>query len=232
MDQHDFALTTASGESLRQQVYDELRSRIRQGAFADGTKLVDVAIAKMLGISRMPVREALLRLAAEGHVQPSSRGFEVRKPDAEAIAEIFEARRLIEPQVAANAARCLTEAELDRMSTLYEEAEAAVARGDIEGFGLINAEFRAIWMNASPNKRLSGMLQHFTDQVEIVRQATLTDPRTQRIVLDGTKDLLMAFKRRDTLAVFERMYRFTCDAEYSYSRLPHVLAEIRAKESP
>lgn len=223
----DPSFLDGSGESLRQRVYDELRMKIRQGAFPDGTKLVDVSIAKALGISRMPVREALLQLAAEGHVQSTTRGFELRKPDARAIAEIFEARRLIEPQVAANAARVLTAAELARMELLVETAEAAVAAGDVGALGLANAEFRAIWVAASPNRRLSGMLQHFTDQVEIVRRATLTDPHTQRIVLTGMRGLLRAFAQRDTLAVAQRMFLFTCEAEYSYSQLPHVLEELQ-----
>ncbi len=221
----DPSFLAAGGESLRQKVYDELRQRIRRGAFPDGTKLVDVTIAKQLGISRMPVREALLQLAAEGHVQSTTRGFELRVPDAAAIAEIFEARRLIEPQVAANAARVLTEAELARMKELVDIAAAAIEQGDPIVLGKANAEFRAIWVAASPNKRLSGMLQHFTDQVEIVRHATLIDPHTQRVVLTGMRDLLRAFRNRDTLAVAQRMYLFTCDAEYSYSQLPQVLAE-------
>lgn len=223
----DASFLTSAGESLRQQVYDELRSRIRQGAFPDGTKLVDVTIARGLGISRMPVREALLQLAAEGHVQSTSRGFELRKPDARAIAEIFEARRLIEPQVAANAARVLTEADLARMGALFDDAARAVEAGDVAALGRSNAEFRAIWVGASPNRRLVGMLQHFTDQVEIVRQATLTSPETQRVVLAGMGDLLRAFRSRDTLAVAQRMFLFTCAAEYSYSQLPHVLAETQ-----
>lgn len=223
----DASFLTSAGESLRQQIYDELRSRIRQGAFPDGTKLVDVTIARGLGISRMPVREALLQLAAEGHVQSTSRGFELRKPDARAIAEIFEARRLIEPQVAANAARVLTAADLARMGALFDDAARAVEAGDVAALGRSNAEFRAIWVAASPNRRLAGMLQHFTDQVEIVRQATLTSPETQRVVLAGMGDLLRAFRSRDTLAVAQRMFLFTCAAEYSYSQLPHVLAETQ-----
>ncbi len=220
----DPTFLTLGAESLRQKVYDELRLKIREGAFADGTKLVDVAIARQLGISRMPVREALLRLAAEGHVQSTTRGFEVRVPDAAAIAEIFEARRLIEPQVAANAARVLTEAELARMQELVAGAEKAVAEDDPVALGVVNAEFRAIWVAASTNKRLAGMLQHCTDQVEIVRQATLIDPHTQRVVLTGMRDLLAAFLRRDTLAVAQRMYLFACEAEYSYSQLPQIAA--------
>lgn len=222
----DPSFLNSGGDSLRQKVYDELRQRIRQGAFPDGTKLVDVAIAKSLGISRMPVREALLQLAAEGHVQSTTRGFEVRVPDAAAIAEIFEARRLIEPQVAANAARVLTQAQLTRMNVLVEISAEAVAKGDHLTLGHANAEFRAIWVAASPNRRLAQMLQHFTDQVEIVRKSTLVHPHTQRVVLAGMRDLIRAFMRRDTLAVAQRMYLFTADAESSYRQLPHVLAEL------
>lgn len=223
----DRSIVGSGSESLRQKVYDELRLKIRQGAFPDGTKLVDVTIARQLGISRMPVREALLQLAAEGHVQSTTRGFELRKPDARDIAEIFEARRLIEPQVAANAARVLSASDLNRMETLVEQALKAVETGDAVSLGTANAEFRALWVAACPNRRLSGMLQHFTDQVEIVRHVTLADPHTQKVVLKGMRDLLAAFRQRDTLAVAQRMYIFTCDAEYAFSQLPYIVAEAQ-----
>lgn len=221
----DRPTVSAGGESLRQRVYDELRLKIRHGAFPHGTKLVDVTIAKQLGISRMPVREALLQLASEGHVQSTTRGFEVRKPDATDIAEIFEARRLIEPQVAANAARVLSVTDLDRMDALVEQASKAVETGDSLLLATANTEFRALWVSACPNRRLSEMLQHFTDQVEIVRHVTLVDPHTQKIVLKGMRDLLAAFRARDTLAVAQRMYIFACDAEYAFSQLPYIVAE-------
>lgn len=211
------------GESLRQRVYDDLRQRIRQGEIPGGTKLVDATIAKSLGISRMPVREALLQLAAEGHVQSTTRGFELRRPDSRDIAEIFEARKLIEPQIAANAARVLSDADLARMRLLVDDARVAVRHGDVAGLGAANAAFRAIWIAASPNRRLADVLQHFTDQVEIVRHATLTDPATQRIVLHGIEGLLQAFEDRDTLLVAQRMFLFAHEAEVAYSSLPHLL---------
>lgn len=211
------------GESLRQRVYDELRQRIRQGEIPGGTKLVDATIAKSLGISRMPVREALLQLAAEGHVQSTTRGFELRRPDSRDIAEIFEARKLIEPQIAANAARVLAEADLAQMRRLVADARRAVEQGDVAALGAANAAFRAIWVAASPNRRLADVLQHFTDQVEIVRHATLVDPATQRIVLRGIIGLLQAFEARDTLLVAQRMSLFAHEAEIAYSSLPHLL---------
>lgn len=217
------------GISLRQHVYDNLRRQIRLGEIAGGTKLVDATIAKSLGISRMPVREALLQLAAEGHVRSTSRGFELCRPTARDVAEIFEARKLIEPQIAANAARTLSDEALSRMSELVEQARAAVASADVPAFGAANAAFRAIWIAASPNRRLADMLQHFTDQVEIVRHATLVDPRTQQIVLDGMVGLLEAFQRRDTLQVAQRMFLFAHQAEVAYSHLPHVRAEREAE---
>lgn len=217
------------GDSLRQRVYDDLRLRIRQGEIPGGTKLVDAAIAKSLGISRMPVREALLQLAAEGHVQSTTRGFELRRPTARDIAEIFEARKLIEPQVAASAARTLGDGDLARMDELVGAAREAVRQNDVAGLGAANAAFRAIWIGACPNRRLADVLQHFTDQVEIVRHATLTDPRTQQIVLSGVEGLLEAFHRRDTLLVAQRMFLFAHEAEVAYSDLPHVRAEREAE---
>src|ERR1700734_51153 len=101
---------TFRGDSLRARVYNEVLTRLKRGDIATGERLVDVALAATLGISRMPVREALLQLAHEGYLIGTSRRFMIATLTPGEIADIFEVRRLLEPRAAANAARDLTPA--------------------------------------------------------------------------------------------------------------------------
>ena len=94
-------------DSLRQQIYLDLRSKLQRGEIGPDERLIDVAIAEALGVSRMPVREALLQLMNEGYLVGTTRGFALPKLTPEDVNDIFEVRKLIEPRAAANAARDL-----------------------------------------------------------------------------------------------------------------------------
>ena len=70
---------------------------------------MDVEIANEFGVSRMPVREALMQLVHDGMIESTSRGFVLRRYSDREIEEIFEIRRLLEPAAAAIAAKKMTE---------------------------------------------------------------------------------------------------------------------------
>ena len=94
----------AKPASLREQIYEKLRERIHAGQFTFDDRLVDVDIANEFGVSRMPVREALMQLVHDGMIESTSRGFVLRRYSQDEIEEIFEIRRLLEPAAAAIAA--------------------------------------------------------------------------------------------------------------------------------
>ena len=90
--------------TLSQQVYGELRRRLELGEF-DGNPLSEPTLAKELGVSRTPVREAIRRLEAERLLEQRPRqGTYVRRPDANELDELYELRCLVEPNAAARAA--------------------------------------------------------------------------------------------------------------------------------
>ncbi len=91
----------APRESLSTRAYDELRERLRRGQVAPDDRLVDTEIARELVVSRMPVREALLQLVAEGYLVSTARGYRVPTLTRQDVTEIFEVRRLLEPRAAA-----------------------------------------------------------------------------------------------------------------------------------
>lgn len=119
--------------ALSQQVYDELRRRLAAGLL-DGGPLSEPTLARDLGVSRTPIREAIRRLEAERLLeQKPKRGTYVRRPDAREIDELFELRCLIEPNAAARAAGNRGEevarsvqAILQRMKAVLEKLKTAV----------------------------------------------------------------------------------------------------------
>jgi len=102
---------------------DELRRRILSGEFPEGSQLKQDALAEAFGMSRIPIREALVQLESEGFVKIlPHRGALVAEMSPAEIGELFELRALLEPRLLRRSAPRLTAddyAALDRINTEY-----------------------------------------------------------------------------------------------------------------
>jgi DNA-binding GntR family transcriptional regulator len=206
-------------ESLRERIYLDLRRRLQRSEIGPHDRIVDTDIATEYGASRMPAREALMRLVHEGYLVGSTRGFVIPALSLSDVLEIFEIRRLIEPRAAALAARDLTAEAATALTAALADARAADARGDVEAMILANIAFRGAWLGAVRNARLAATLARFVDQVQAVRLSTLRDGATRQIVLRGLLRLHDAFLRRDAVAAADRMAEFVASAERAFLAL-------------
>ena len=110
--------------SLPEQLVDLVRERILSGAVSSGQAIRQDTLAAELGISKIPLREALARLEEEGLLQShANRGFFVRSLSASEAREVYELRLRLEPDSTALAARLATEAD-------HRHAIAALERLD------------------------------------------------------------------------------------------------------
>jgi len=221
--------TVDRSESLRHQIYNDLRDKLRHGRIGPDDRLIDVKIAKSLGVSRMPVREALLQLISEGHLVGTTRGFAIPQLTPQDIRDIFEVRKLLEPRAAASAARDIDADGVATLRRAFERAVAAVEAGDAEELAAANIVFRKTWLDANRNRRLAETITRFADQAHVVRHGTLMDPATRIVVRDGLEGLYDAFSRHDPLAAQDRMAAFIGEAEKSYFRI--VEAEDAAAQA-
>ena len=101
---------------LRNSVYDALRQRFVTGKFMPGSSLSTRGVARELGVSQMPVREALSRLAAEGAVEiRSKRRIVVPLMTAARFKDLLRCRELLEPEAAAAALPFIDAARLKHL---------------------------------------------------------------------------------------------------------------------
>jgi DNA-binding GntR family transcriptional regulator len=203
-------------DNLSERIYLDLRSRLQRGEIDADRRLVDLEIAAEYGTSRMPAREALLRLANEGYLVGTTRGFVTPKLSLEDIRDIFAVRLLLEPRAAANAARDLTDAEEALLAAAVEEARAATLTNDTERLILANIAFRDAWLGAVRNRRLAITIAHFVDHVQAVRLNTLIDPVTRDVVIKGLERLYSAFRNRDSAVAEAEMADFIAAAEQAF----------------
>lgn len=119
-----------------------LRAKIVSGGYAPGTPLLQDAIAAEFGVSKIPVREALLQLHAEGLVDVfAHRGFQVRPLSAREADEIFRLRVQIEPQAIAAGARLAEPADREAAKEAFRRLHEALSSGRLEGSQDLNRDF-------------------------------------------------------------------------------------------
>ncbi len=115
-------------DNLRQQAYDHVRMKILAQGLTAGQRLAEIPLARELGISRTPVREALNQLAAEGLLERRGWGVTVKQISAAELDEILRLRGLMEPYLAARAARLITPAQLRALTGRFEELHTLYRR--------------------------------------------------------------------------------------------------------
>ncbi len=206
-------------QNHRIRIYEEYRARIQRGEISHDDRLVDTAIAGDMGVSRMPVREALMQLASEGYLEGTSRGFTLPNMDVARVREFFTLRRLLEPYAAASAAQARSDAAIAVMADAVAASFDTLRTDDLAQFYRASEIFRNTWLGAVPNAELRQTILRYMAQVQAVRFTTMRDPLAHRIIVDGQLELLDAFRRRDALAASERMLRFVIHGEESYARL-------------
>lgn len=150
---------------LSAQVKDRMLQWILEGELTPGARIVETRVARQLGTSQAPVREALRDLATLGLVEMRPyRGARVREPAADELVEAMELRGELEAIAARDAIGRIDGEMLARMRGLLEEMRASAARGDAHAQALQNSEFHTCVIEASGNRtlqRLWAMLEPF-----------------------------------------------------------------------
>ncbi|WP_233887027.1 GntR family transcriptional regulator [Paraburkholderia flagellata] len=200
-------------------IYEKVRERLRRGEVAPNERLLDYQIADEFGCTRMPVREALLRLVKDGQLVGTTRGFVIPRLSDKDVREIYEVRRLLEPAAAASTATALSEDQLAALSRIYKKAVRACETRDAGAMVEASAEFRDIWLGAVENERLRTAIIQFAEHPQRIRLATLQDNDAREIFVEGLRTLLDGFLTRDRKQIRASLQKILLAAEQHYFAL-------------
>lgn len=150
--------------TLASAIVDRLRQEILAGSYPAGSQLRQDALAQTYQVSRIPVREALFQLEAEGFVRiVPHKGAIVSGLSLDEINDVFELRKLLEPRLLASSVPALTAEDFDAAAGMEAAFEEAMQAGDISRWGVLNADFHlALYARATQPRTLSivaGLLQ-------------------------------------------------------------------------
>ena len=140
---------------------ETLREKILRGDYPEDAPLRQDALAAELGVSRIPVREALRQLETEGLVTFNPhRGAVVSSLSLTEIKELFEIRSLIEGDLLRRAIPDMDAEDLERAEEILDHYEAALKRGDVAAWGALNWQFHST-LNAPAQQPLTmGIVQN------------------------------------------------------------------------
>jgi DNA-binding GntR family transcriptional regulator len=146
--------------SLREQVYEFLRDEMNHGLLEPGAFLDLNAIAERLGVSRTPLREALLALEAQGFVTVlPRRGFRLNPLTLDDIRHYYETIGALEAAVLRNCGAAISSADVARMRELNAEMAAAVVANDFDRYYDLNLAFHDVYLDKSDNKALLALVR-------------------------------------------------------------------------
>jgi DNA-binding GntR family transcriptional regulator len=160
-------------KDLPTEVYSLIRSRILNFSILPGVKISDKDLAGELGISRTPVREALIRLAGHGLVQSlHNRGFSVREFTVKEVEDIYTLREALELLAVKLAMKSLNKEKIQILQKLLDSYPDLIASGSRNEFNKADEDFHMLIADFSENLLLKSQLNSLHDQLAILRRYT------------------------------------------------------------
>jgi DNA-binding GntR family transcriptional regulator len=208
--------------SLTQEVTEILRSAIARGELPPGSVHPLGALAQSLGVSRTPVREALIQLAAQGMVRiERSRGVRILQTSIHDLEELFELRALLEIPATRRAVAQVSAAALRKLRKIMADQSRAAATNDQRALWELDRAFHHTLLMESGNRRLADYVDSLRD-ILMVRISGSIDDRQR----SGRRDVAAEHRR-----ILECVENHDADgaAEAVRDHLRHT-AEMLAKQ--
>lgn len=202
--------------SVRERTYKLLRNQLLIGQFRPNQRLTEESLARKLGVSRTPVREALHKLELEGLVKPAgARGFCVPEGSIEEMKELFEIRGILEGHALASLCRSVTRENIQKLSELIVKAEQAFESGNLEHVFNYNTTFHDLLYSliATEKPRLYSMIEDIREYVLRYRKSTLNRRLGAKRSIAGHKKIIMALELKDPQLSEQIMRRHVHEAE-------------------
>jgi len=195
------SLTAIDAEALRTRsradfVYESLRDAISDGRIATGERVREEEIARNLGVSRTPVREALQRLQQRGLlVVGAGRGLVVAQLTQHQVMQLYAMREILEGSAARFAAQHATETDI---AILYRlQRELANAEPDAMLLVTLNRRFHQAIYEAAHNQYLLQTLNLLHDSLALLHNSTFRMPSRRSESDEEHRRIVAAIERRD-----------------------------------
>ena len=166
---------------LFEQIHELLWQKILSGEFLPEQRLKDTQLAKELGVSRTPVREAMRKMQQEGILIPLSfGGYQVRSVSLEDFKGLYQCRAVLEGLAAKEATARFSAEAKSRFDTLLDKVDEAIKTDDLDGAFILKTAFHNELVELSENVHLIGLFRSITKLILFYRSALLNRVKTAK----------------------------------------------------
>lgn len=222
---NDFQMQIDEYLPLRDVVFQTLRQAILRGELKPGERLMEIALANKLGVSRTPIREAIRKLELEGLViMIPRRGAQVASITESDLNEVLEVRQGLETLAIRFACDRITSEQMQALKKAKEKFERLHNKGNLMELTEADVEFHEVIYQATHNQRMVQMLNNLREQMYRYRMEYLKDPKVIRDLIAEHEAIYQALKNRDKeLAV-------KCVSEHIENQQQGIIQSLWGKE--
>ncbi len=185
-------------KTLKESAYDEIKKIIIAGKISPRIFYSANHFASMLGISRTPVREAVMQLESEGFlVLHNGKGFQIKESSVKEIHDFFEARKILETYLVKNFALKMEVSDLEYLQTELEIMKKYSRDGDSVGFIESDKNFHAYFMKKSSNQFLTNIMGSLQELITILGIKTVQKLERKDDVIAEHQKILDALKNKN-----------------------------------
>jgi DNA-binding GntR family transcriptional regulator len=204
--------------SLTEYVTSTLKDTILSRALPPGTRLTEQALAGALGVSRLPVREALKTLSSAGLVdqRPHGRGAVVSKPSKQMLAEVYQVRAALELLSTELAAEYIADAEVEALRINVRHGRKAVKARDWARAAELGSEFHRLVAKAARNAHLAELIESYDEKLRWANEPVSVDRGI--VIWKEHGEIVEALANRNRKAAVACMRSHTDKSSYSISQ--------------
>ena len=194
----EFTMNANAYLPLRDVVFNTLRDAILRGDLEPGERLMEIALANRLGVSRTPIREAIRKLELEGLVvMIPRRGAQVASITQKDLQDVLEVRTSLEDLAVRLACERIRPEQVDQMKEALKNFEAALKGTDVTVIARADVDFHDVIFYSTGNARLVQILNNLREQMYRYRLEYLKDFSSHERLLQEHKELLAAIEGHD-----------------------------------
>lgn len=189
-------------KSLSECVMDYLREEMEKGNLMPGARINEKQLCQLLGVSRTPIREAIIQLQKEGFVEILPRkSIRIKKLTLKEIEDIYNVIGILESEAAEIACEKITQEDIKKMEEMYQKMEKALKKNNFKSYMEHNRELHNIHIELSGNKILQEIITKLRSRLYDFPRMMLALPEWEEKCMKEHKELIELFKRKDKKAI-------------------------------
>ena len=210
---------------MSEEIADILRENIICGNINPGEKVNEYQVAKLLNISRPPIREAFRLLAAEGLITLVPRkGAFVSKMSSREVKEIYEMKSMMESFAARLAIPLLDEKEVSKLDSILNLMKEMIKKNNFKRIQSLNIEFHRKMIKMSKNEKLIRFYESIVLPIRRYQRVGLSAPASWETSLQEHRDIVEAIRSRN-IELAERLTR-----EHTMAATLRVIGRLKCQE--